>query len=78
VDPGDHLLCTSWQSRLNRVSKPHAAASLTAVASKTYYFGTIIIAESDRLPELQLEPVDPAEAKIFLANFSLSTSQPKK
>jgi hypothetical protein len=78
VDPGDHRLCTSWQSRWATLSRLHAAASLTAEAGKIYYFRTVIIAGVDRLPEVELEPVDPAEALILLANFSLSTSHPKK
>jgi hypothetical protein len=40
-EPGDHRLCTTVQSRFERVVKGSAAAtSFSAEAGKTYYFRT--------------------------------------
>jgi hypothetical protein len=86
VDPGDHHLCASWQSRviLTRHSRSTAAAQFTAEAGKTYYFralDTVITdfrgaAVSD--PEVILEPVDSDEAMVLLRSFALSRSHPNK
>jgi hypothetical protein len=80
VDPGDHSLCTSWQSSIASRSKLHAAASLTAEAGKSYYFRTVVFYNTDGKypPTLKLEPVDPAEGRLLIASSPFSTSQPKK
>jgi hypothetical protein len=76
--PGDHSLCASWQSSLSMYSKLASAASLTAEAGKVYYFQTKVDERNHHQPAVRLEPVDPAEAKLLLAGFSLSSSHPKK
>jgi hypothetical protein len=86
VEPGEHHLCTSWQSRvvLTRHSRSIAAAHLTAQAGKTYYFraqdrvitdfrGTAV---SD--PEVKLESLDSDEAAVLLRSFVLIRSHAKK
>jgi hypothetical protein len=80
VDPGDHSLCTSWQSSRTTLSKLHAAASLSAKAGKVYYFRTVVFysAVTGFQPAVKLEPVDPAEGRLLLASSPFSTSQPKK
>lgn len=40
VDPGEHHLCTDWQSSLRQFSKLCAAATVTAEPGKIYYFRT--------------------------------------
>ena len=86
VDPGEHHLCASWQSRviLTRHSRSTAAARFTAEAGKTYYFRArdkVITdfsgaAVSD--PEVKLEPLDSDEAMVLLRSFALSQSHPSK
>jgi hypothetical protein len=76
--PGDHDLCASWQSSLKTYSKLASAASLTAEAGKVYYFQTTVDQRSHRQPAVRIEPVDPAEARLLLADSSLSSSHPKK
>ena len=43
VDPGEHHLCTRWQSHLKQFSDKAAFASLTADPGKIYYFRARII-----------------------------------
>ena len=78
ADPGDHDVCTSWQSSLTMYSKLASAASLTAEAGKVYYFQTTVDQRNHHQPGVRIRPVDPAEAKLLLAASSLSNSHPKK
>src|SRR5277367_818019 len=38
VPPGEHHLCSNWQSKLKMYSSLYSVASFTAEAGKTYYF----------------------------------------
>jgi hypothetical protein len=78
VDPGDHRLCTAWQSSLQRLSKLGAATSFTAEAGKVYYFRVEVEERKDRQPNLQLAPVDVAEGQLMVASSALSNSHAKK
>ena len=79
VEPGDHRLCTSVQSRFERVVKSSAAAtSFTAEAGKTYYFLTKTPAGQNSYGGIKLVSVDPAEAQVLIAATAFSTFRPKK
>jgi hypothetical protein len=80
VSPGDHRVCTNWQSSVGWRSKVAKAITLTAEAGKVYYFRTRMLPASERQNEviMKLEPLDPAEGQLLIASSSLSTSQPKK
>ena len=80
VDPGDHRLCTNWQSSVASRSKLAKAVSLTAEAGKSYYFRTKVYSMPEGQHEviMKLEPLDPAEGQLLIASSSLSASQPKK
>src|ERR1700730_3692317 len=78
VAPGAHDVCAGWQSSLYWLSKLASAASLTAEADKVYYFLTSVDERPHRQPAVKIEPVDPAEAKLLLADSSLSNSHPRK
>jgi hypothetical protein len=80
VSPGDHRVCTNWQSSVSWRSKVAKAVSLTAEAGRVYYFRTRMLPLSERQSEvtMKLEPLDPAEGQLLIASSSLSTSQPKK
>jgi hypothetical protein len=74
VEPGDHRLCTSAQSKIQRVVKSSTAAtSFTAEAGKSYYFRTAIPERPVAGEGVKLVPVDPAEAQVLLASASFST-----
>jgi len=79
VEPGDHRLCTSVQSRFERVVKSSAAAtSFTAEAGKTYYFRTKTPAGQNSYGGIKLVSVDPAEAQVLIAATAFSTFHLKK
>lgn len=79
VDPGEHHLCTRWQSRLKRFSDKAAFANLTADPGKTYYFRariSVIGGGSDF--SLDFAPVNEDEGKYLVASSAPSVSHPKK
>ncbi len=82
VDPGEHHLCTNWQSHLKRFSRETAFARLTAEAGKTYYFRARINYESAggqvSAMSLDLEPIDPDEGQYLVVSNPASTSHPQK
>lgn len=82
VDPGEHHLCTRWQSRWKRYSNEAAFTSFTADPGKVYYFRARI-AEYGASGgasnfSLDLEPLNGDEGKYLVTSSVLSTSQPKK
>jgi hypothetical protein len=80
VDPGEHRLCSSWQSFVG-VTTGHTAAALSfkAEPGQTYYFlvRNSWISELQKPAELELKPVNDAEGELLASKFSLSTSHPK-
>jgi hypothetical protein len=79
VEPGDHYLCTSAQSKFTSVTKASAAAtSFTAEPGKTYYFRTKTPEGHNDRGNIKLIPVDPAEAQVLIASTAYSTSRQKK
>jgi len=82
VSPGEHRVCTAWQSSMESLAKRASAASFTAQPGDVFYFRTKVRAfsyhEGRQDYDLNLEPVDPAEAQLLIANLALATSHPKK
>lgn len=82
VDPGEHHLCTNWQSHLKRLSREASFARFAAEAGKTYYFRARISYESAgnqvAAMSLDLEPIDPDEGQYLVASNPVSTSHPQK
>ena len=82
VEPGEHHLCTSWQSHLQRLSKLASFAGFTAEAGKVYYFRARITYSSygggGATMDLNLEPVNPDEGQYLVASYEPSSSHPKK
>jgi hypothetical protein len=79
VEPGDHRLCTSAQSKIERVVKySTTAASFTAEAGKTYYFRTKTPPGVNTTGDIRLVPVDPAEAQVLIVSTAFSTFRLKK
>jgi hypothetical protein len=79
VNPGEHDLCSSWQSApVFNTGHTAAAARFTAVGGQTYYFLVRDSYERKRqLPaEIELKLVDDAEGQLLASQFSLSTSHP--
>jgi hypothetical protein len=78
VDPGEHHLCTRWQSRLKRFSNKAAFAILAADPGKVYYFRARIIEGYGSNFALDFAPVNEDEGKFLIASSTPSVSQPKK
>ena len=83
VDPGEHHLCTNWQSSLKRLSSLAAFARLTAEPAKTYYFRAHITyfprgGGGYAGADLDLQRVDPDEGQYLVSSFGPSEAHPKK
>jgi hypothetical protein len=79
VEPGDHRLYTSAQSKLQSVvNSSTAAISFTAEAGKAYYFRTKTPCRPNASAGIELVPVDPAEAQVLPAATAFSTFHLKK
>src|SRR6266567_368841 len=81
VDPGEHHLCTNWQSHVKRLSREAAFTGFTAEAGKTYYFRARIGYETvgaATTMTLDLDPVNADEGKYLIASNPPSTSHPQK
>ena len=82
VDPGEHHLCTRWQSHWRRYSNEAAFAGFTADSGKIYYFRARIaeLGGSGGASNfsLDLEPLNPDEGKYLVASSAFSVSHPKK
>jgi len=81
VDPGEHHLCTNWQSRWKRLSREAAFSGFTAEEGKTYYFRVRIGYETvgtATTMTLDLDPVNADEGKYLVASNPTSASHPQK
>lgn len=81
VEPGDHHLCASWQSHLQRLSKLAALAGFTAEAGKTYYFRERVTYSSygggSANMNLDLESVNSDEGQFLVASDKPAASHAK-
>jgi hypothetical protein len=80
VDPGEHHLCSEWQSAvLVNASRQSAAAHFTAEAGKIYYFrAQDFYWRESGVANLKLGPLDSDEAQLLISQYGFSTSHPKK
>ena len=76
VDPGEHHLCTNWQSSVKRLSSKVAFTSLNAEPGKIYYFRARII-EGGQSFTIDFIPVDEDEGKYLVASAAPSDSHAK-
>jgi len=80
VDPGDHQLCTKWQSGVFKKTAERigSAVAVKAQAGKVYYFRIQVYERSERDSTVKLEPVEAAEGQFLVSSSRYSTSHPKK
>jgi len=79
VEPGDHRLCISAQSKLQTVvNSSTAASSFTAEAGKAYYVRTNTPSRPNASAGIELVPVDPAGAQVLIAATAFGTFHLKK
>jgi len=80
VDPGEHHLCTEWESAmLINARSQSAAAHFTAKAGQIYYFrAQDFYGRESGAANMKLGPVDSDEAQLLMTQFGFNTSHPKK
>lgn len=78
VEPGEHRLCTDWQSSFKRLSKLGSALTFTAEAGKVHYFRIEVEQRPDHPAILKLEPIDNARGEFLVASHALSTPRVKE
>ncbi|HTA51226.1 MAG TPA: DUF2846 domain-containing protein [Candidatus Acidoferrum sp.] len=79
VDPGEHSICTDWQSALYTRSGLASAADLNAQAGRTYYFRIRVRDVTNYRPgDVEIGPLDTSEARLLLGNSEFASSHPKK
>lgn len=77
VEPGEHHLCTRWQSRLGSFSQLIALANFTAEAGKVYYFRSRVLSLG-RSYLLDLDPVNADEGRYLILSSAHSDPHQKK
>jgi hypothetical protein len=78
VDPGEHHLCSNWQSELRSFSKLIALNGFTAESGKVYYFRTHVVVPRDSVPLVfTLEPLNQDEGKLLVDSSRMSESKKK-
>lgn len=75
VEPGEHHLCTNWQSFFAGSKKPVGLANLTAEAGKIYYFRMRAFAFHQVF--IDLDPINADAGKYLVASSKMSESHPK-
>lgn len=78
VDPGEHRLCTNWQSSFKTFSKLGSATSFLAEAGKVYFFRVEVELRPEHLPAVRIDPVDNADGQFQISSSAFSTSHPKE
>jgi len=80
VDPGNHQLCTKWQSGVFKKTAERigSATAVKAEAGKVYYFRIQVYERSERDSTVKLEPVEAAEGQFLVSSSWYSTSRAKK
>jgi hypothetical protein len=78
VEPGEHHLCTNWQSHFKRLSREAGFTSFNAEAGKAYYFRARITFGANATMSLDLEAVNDDEGKYLVASNPLSNAEAKK
>jgi hypothetical protein len=80
VDPGDHQVCTSWQSGTFKETSKRIGSAMTlkAEAGKVYYLRTQVYERSEQDRNVKLEPVETAEGQFLISASAFSSSHLKK
>ncbi|GAC1635910.1 MAG: hypothetical protein NVS9B14_13770 [Candidatus Acidiferrum sp.] len=80
VDPGDHQVCTNWQSGTFKGTAKRfgSAMTLKAEAGKVYYLRIQVYERSEHDHNVKLEPVETAEGQFLTAASAFSTYHAKE
>ncbi len=82
VQPGDHHLCSRWQSHFSRLTSEISLNNFTAEAGRTYYFRLQITFQGsggDAVgpPVIDLQPVSEDEGRFLVTEAAPSVSRLK-
>lgn len=77
VDPGDHHLCTNWQSVFASRSSHAALTSFTAEAGRVYYFRMRLFGDNGAVI-MDLDQINSDEGKYLIASYPASESHARK
>lgn len=77
IDPGEHHLCSRWQSRLSALSDQVSLYNFNAEAGKRYYFRAHILYTGNNGYSLDLEPLSTDEGRFLISQAARSLSRPK-
>ena len=81
IDPGEHHLCSRWQSHFGQLSDQISLNNFDAVAGKTYYFRVQINVQGGDPPgpfSIDLQSVSEDEGRFLVSEEAQSISKPKK
>jgi hypothetical protein len=72
VDPGDHQVCTNWQSGVFKKTTMRigSAVTLNVEAGKVYYLRTQVYERSENDRTVKLEPIETAEGQFSFPHSS--------
>src|SRR6202451_3059412 len=76
VSPGEHHLCSNWQSSLKMYAVYHSLTNFTAEACKSYYFRARLWS-SGKEPRLDLDEINSDEGRYLVSTSSLAVSHPR-
>src|SRR5260370_7229929 len=80
VDPGEHQVCTNWQSGTFKETSKRIGSAMTlkTEAGKVYYFRTPVFERSERDLNVKFEPVEAPESQFLISPSAFSTSPPHR
>lgn len=78
IDPGEHHLCTRWQSHFGKLSDQVSLYNFTAEPDKIYYVRAQISVMGDNdVLSMDLEPVSSDEGRYLISEAARSLSKSK-
>jgi hypothetical protein len=78
VEPGEHHLCTTWQSGGFDPTAEVAATHFTAMAGQVYYFRVQNGSLQDGTKTIEFGPLDSDEGQLLINRYAFSSSSAKK
>ena len=77
VEPGEHHLCSNWQTKVFYHPQPASLLGFDAKAGSVYYFRTAIYTNAQAPLLIDLQPIDLDEARFLLSTAQRSSSHSK-
>jgi hypothetical protein len=79
IAPGEHHLCSRWQSDQTAYSDQVSLYNFEALAGRRYFFRTQVVMQSkEDTPFIDLEPVSEDEGQFLMSQAARSVSKPKQ